>query len=103
MSDITSVIINKMIEEDLPVWDPPSEFEGTYKETPYQEKDQFDLRSFKYFHKLYLSKQEENPKYKDITFTNFLKIARPEEGFDKELKDAKNVDESYDAIMWKDV
>ena len=98
------MLINEFIGKDLPKWDPkgPSGQELVYATLPFEDKSQAEIDAFKFFYDNHELKKQDNPRYKEIEFENYLKLSRPEELFKRSLMDV-DVPTAPPALAWRNV
>ena len=103
---IEDKLINQFIENDLPAWDPkgPSNQTLEYTNLDPNNKMKAEIEAFKYFMEGKKQKTVDNPKYTNLSFENYLKLARPEDGFRENLhKTAEIGTPDPAARLWHEV
>jgi len=98
------MLINEFIGKDLPKWDPkgPEGQELIYNTLPFEDKAKAEMDAFKFFYEGHELKKQDNPRYKEIEFENYLKLSRPEELFKRSLTDP-DVPTAPPAAAWQNI
>ena len=98
---IEDFLINKMIENDLSIFDPNTSLEGEpmYKTFDQETKDRFDINALEYFRNAHKAKSEQNSVYNGLEFQNFVKMFNPTNEF-LDVMRREEVSESDPAMVW---
>tara|TARA_R100001594_G_scaffold28727_1_gene53998 strand:+ start:195 stop:593 length:399 start_codon:yes stop_codon:yes gene_type:complete len=99
---LEDLIINKFIEEELPVFEEPGlDGDAKYDTLNPTDKEAYDLSTFQFFHEAQKAKAQSNDKYNSMEFPNFVKLFNPKKGFLEVLRDKTS--EPGPANVWHDI
>jgi hypothetical protein len=99
---LEDVIMNKFVEDELEIFPTPGvSGNPQYNNLSSDDKEKYDLAAFQFFKVAHEKKSQENPKYKNMHFTNFVKMFIPDTGFVDVLRNETS--ENTPADLWETI
>ena len=96
------LIMNQFLDQELELFPTPGiDKDPKYNSLSKEVKEMHDFAALQFFQQAQQLKSEENPKYKNMDFTNFVKLFVPDDGFVDVLRDGDG--EGTPAKIWFDI